>query len=419
MEIVIKEQNINDFENQIENLTPSKNGKLSDFFSLDKDLNYSIPFNEKRRDAVSKLSELILSNSILRSDKASVALAFWMRKSQIEKLKKYFLDLSDREKEVVFTPVGNVFHIAPSNVDTIFVYSWVLSFLCGNSNVVRVSEEKNQIVSELIKCINEVMSADNQFCNVNRIITYSHNNKITEEISKWCNHRVIWGGDETIKLIRPLFLDSNASERVFGSKFSYSIISSQTILMASDDEMKKFASALFNDIFLFDQMACSSPGLVFFVGKDDIVKTVNKFNSFLQQEIEGRKYKIDVSLAVKRINYAFEESVKSDIKVNLEKPGFVTIQNNQLKDIKREICGGGLFSYLSVEDLNKVIEFASKKDQTVTYFGFKKDELKEFTLKMGIKGVCRIVPVGEALSFDINWDGYNLINDFVKRVVLL
>ena len=32
---------------------------------------------------------------------------------------------------------GVVFHIAPKNVDTIFVYSFVLSLLCANKNIIR------------------------------------------------------------------------------------------------------------------------------------------------------------------------------------------------------------------------------------------------------------------------------------------
>ncbi len=37
-------------------------------------------------------------------------------------------------------PQGLVFHIAPGNADTVFVYSWALAALAGNRNVVRVSE---------------------------------------------------------------------------------------------------------------------------------------------------------------------------------------------------------------------------------------------------------------------------------------
>src|SRR5229473_1854189 len=36
-------------------------------------------------------------------------------------------------------PRGLVFHVPPANVDTIFVYSWALSALAGNRNVVRIS----------------------------------------------------------------------------------------------------------------------------------------------------------------------------------------------------------------------------------------------------------------------------------------
>ena len=44
-----------------------------------------------------------------------------------------------RRADALRFPRGLVFHVPPANVDTIFVYSWALSALAGNSNVVRIS----------------------------------------------------------------------------------------------------------------------------------------------------------------------------------------------------------------------------------------------------------------------------------------
>ena len=46
--------------------------------------------------------------------------------------------MTARQDALVF-PRGNVFHLPPANVDTIFVYSWAISALAGNHNVVRIS----------------------------------------------------------------------------------------------------------------------------------------------------------------------------------------------------------------------------------------------------------------------------------------
>ena len=38
-------------------------------------------------------------------------------------------------------PRGLVFHLPPQNVETVFLYSWALSYLAGNANIVRLPQE--------------------------------------------------------------------------------------------------------------------------------------------------------------------------------------------------------------------------------------------------------------------------------------
>ncbi len=37
----------------------------------------------------------------------------------------------------------------------------------------------------------------------------------------------------------------------------------------------------------------------------------------------------------------------------------------------------------------------------------------------GIKGVDRVVPVGRTMDFDLIWDGYNLVTQLTREVVIL
>jgi hypothetical protein len=36
----------------------------------------------------------------------------------------------------------------------------------------------------------------------------------------------------------------------------------------------------------------------------------------------------------------------------------------------------------------------------------------------GIKGVDRIVAIGHTMDFDLNWDGYNLVERLTRTVVI-
>ena len=86
--------------------------------------------------------------------------------------------------------------------------------------------------------------------------------------------------------------------------------------------------------------------------------------------------------------------------------------------IRKEICGAGLFTHVRVRSLREVAALAAEDGQTVTQFGFPTEELREFAKQVGAKGIDRIVPVGQALAFDPNWDGFDLIGDFLRRVTV-
>src|SRR5437899_512296 len=120
--------------------------------------------------------------------------------------------------------------------------------------VVRRSQEWGVVAEALLRVIGSVASRDEELWASNRFVTYGHDDAITAALSAWCAHRVIWGGDETVAAIRPLPLPSHASERVFGSKYSFAVIDATRYGSAPQDERARIASGFFNDLFWFDQM---------------------------------------------------------------------------------------------------------------------------------------------------------------------
>ena len=56
--------------------------------------------------------------------------------------------------------------------------------------------------------------------------------------------------------------------------------------------------------------------------------------------------------------------------------------------------------------------------QTMTYYGFEKDVIKKNYEKYCLKGIDRIVPIGQALSIEFNWDGYELFNSMTRTISL-
>ena len=375
------------------------------------------PFSAGRMETLAKLSAALLADPLLRQDPASVSVAYWLRRAQLARLADDHARRAALEPDVMRVPLGGVLHMAPSNVDTLFIYSWALAYLCGNASVVRLSQESSIVVDALLRVISSVALADAELRGYNRFVTYGHDDAITTALSAWCSHRVIWGGDETIAAIRPLPLPSHASERVFGSKYSFSLIDAARYQAAPGAERASVASGFFNDLFWFDQMACSSPQVVFWVGTPELAESAARdFEGALEAEVRRRNYVPPVSSAVHRRAYAFGLAATSDMRIVLQHSGFVGVHIRDRQALDKEICGGGLVRHLPVAELSEVLPFVNEGDQTLTHWGIAAGDLRDFAAEAGVRGLDRLVPIGEALAFDVVWDGFHLVDDMLRRV---
>jgi Acyl-CoA reductase (LuxC) len=374
-------------------------------------------FAERRIETLARLSAALLADPLLRRDPASVSVAYWLRRAQVVRLVEEQTRRAASEPGVLRVPVGRVLHLAPSNVDTLFIYSWALAYLCGNASVVRVSQDQGIVVQALLRVIDAVASEDEELRSSNRFVTYGHDDDITSALSAWCAHRVIWGGDEAVAAIRPLPLPPHASERVFGNKYSFAVMDAARYRQAPGEERARVASGFFNDLFWFDQMACSSPHVVFWIGSpEEAESAAREFEHALQAEVGRRRFEPSVSSAVHRRTYAFGLAASTDVRVVLEHPGFVGVHLRDLAALDKDVCGGGLVRHVPVAGASDVLPFVDEGDQTLTHWGLAADALRELARGAGGRGLDRVVPIGEALAFDVVWDGFHLIDDVLRRV---
>jgi hypothetical protein len=375
------------------------------------------PFAARRMDTLARLSAGLLADPILRQDPASVSVAYWLRRAHLARLAEEHVRRAALEPDVLWIPVGRVLHMAPSNVDTLFLYSWALAYLGGNASIVRLSQEQGIIVTALLRVIDSVAAEDIELKASNRFVTYGHDDAVTTALSEWCAHRIIWGGDEAVAAIRSLPLPPHASERVFGSKYSFALIDAAGFGQASEQERTRVASGFFNDLFWFDQMACSSPQVVFWIGAPAAAEhAARKFERALQSEVERRHFKTPVPSAVHRRTYAFGMAASTDVRVVLEHPGFVGVHLRDQAAFSKDICGGGLLRHVALERLADVLPFIDEGDQTLTHWGIPGAALRDFAVEAGARGLDRVVPIGEALAFDVVWDGFHLVDDMLRRV---
>lgn len=370
---------------------------------------------------IKEISRSILSSRSFRNYPELMALAHWFREGHLAELRKEY---ENRRGDRIWVPSGIVLHIAPSNIDTLFVYSWFLSLLLGNCNIVRLSTHRGTQVAALLEIINSLLRK-NEFVEIakrNIIMSYDHDDTISRFLSKACQVRVIWGGDETVQRIRALPLSPLAREIVFGDRFSLALLTAESVNQLSDEEVNKLTQNFYNDTYWFNQMACSSPRLVVWIGNSSSISNAReRFWSSLRKYIQKKEYRTEEAVGFTRLTTSYMQAASGyvrDLPQNWDDPHHMLLKEFN-PSIKEQHCGGGLFFELILEELNQLKQLLSLKDQTITFFGCPQGELAQFATQLSGTGVSRIVPIGQALEFSPIWDGYDLFVYLTHEISLL
>ena len=376
------------------------------------------PFSSEALAFTSALSIKILSTHALRVYPELIALAFWMRPSNIAELKIY----SASSGNYFNVARGTVLHIAPSNVDTIFVYSWVLSLLSGNRNIIRLSSRNSNQSSILVRLISDLLNVDAHKSIKDRtmLVQYAPNDVVTTHLSGLCDLRVIWGGDNTVNEIRKITIPPTALEVAFANKCSVALVNVVGWENSSQDQKHAWISSFYNDAYWFDQMACSSPKLVYWIydGIQKKSKTVREeFWAMLESFLKMKEKKFSDIDYVNKLVASNSLAIKTKCTINSgDTNNLVRIFLDNPLAYESYNCGSGLFLEAEIDRLETLTPLLSRKIQTVTHAGFTDANLRALFEKMPIEGVDRVVPFGGALDFSPIWDGCNLFDIFLRKI---
>jgi len=375
------------------------------------------PFSGEITDYLNALSKEINKDSRLRQYPDVGTFSFFCRKANILLLKKKFYD-----KDITKLGRGIVFHIAPSNVPVNFAFSLVMGLLSGNSNIIRVPSKNYYQIDIIVKAINK-LAKDSQYSNIsNRIIlvSYDRNSNGTKEFSRNCDVRIIWGGDETINQIRENSLQPRAFDITFADRYSFCVINGDEFV--KEPKPEKVVDGFFNDTYLFDQNACTSPHLVVWIGSNKkVAKAKNIFWDKLHLLVK-RRYEIQAVSAIDKLTNFYDQAIQMR-KIVLEDRKDNLILRVNLSDLKDNVdnfrCDSGYFSEYHASSLFELSKIINKKYQTLSYYGFSKEELINVICKIKPSGIDRIVPIGRTMDFSLVWDGYELINSLSRRIEII
>lgn len=379
------------------------------------------PFDERVVNFVGKLSQKILTSPSVRNFPELAALGHWFRKARLLDMARTYCKPVEGRVQI---GRGLVFHLAPSNVDSVFMYSWLISLLAGNTNLVRVSQKRGAEQAFLVTILQELAQKSEHVDVADRfvLLTYPHDDRITEQISEACMVRVIWGGDATVRTIRSIPLRPMATELCFADRFSAAALSAESVRAADDTAFKKLIQGFYNDTYWFAQQACSSPRMVAWVGSEaDVEAAKKRFWPALSKEVQARGAENAPAMVMARLGAAFEYAayglaeLSSEFSI-IDFPAKLELTTNSLNKIREIHCGNGLFVQMRIQTLAELGPKLTDKEQTLSVYGFKEQDYLDLISTLQPRALDRMVPVGAALAFDQVWDGQELITAFTRLI---
>lgn len=371
------------------------------------------PFDDAVCNFLSSLSKNINNSNLLKDYSDIKTFAFMCRKSNIEKLKSKINQNEFRRG------LGLLFHITPSNIPTNFAYSLLFGVLSGNTNVIKVPSKKFPQIDLICKFINVTLKKYKKVRKMINIVRYQNNDEFTKSISCKCDGRLIWGGDKTINEIRKFPMKEISRDIAFANRNSICLMNSSEILKLNKKDLNRLVQKFYNDTFLVDQNACSSPHVIFWYG-NKTNKAKIKFWTELHYFAKNN-YNLEYASSFYKYDRLLSDILTNTNYINhTSYGGYIYCINLKNKHINLTdlVSRWGYFYQFDIKNINMVLNFSNNNTQTLTYFGFKKEMiLKNFDLKY-FKGIDRIVPVGQALDINLNWDGYDVINALTRIIDL-
>ncbi len=378
------------------------------------------PFDDRVLAYLSAVSKILMRDSRAKEYPDVITFGFFCRKGNLLQLKEQY-----EHRIAGRIGRGMAFHVAPSNVPINFGYTLISSLLAGNANVVKASSKdfvQTRIVCEAFQAVLSEREYSNLAPYV-QVVMYDRNRQdLTEFFSSHCNIRVIWGGDQTIRTVRQAPIPPRTVELTFADRYSFVVIRAEAVVALETDAEKLSALAqdFYNDTYLYDQNACTSPRLIYWLGETEVVEKAKKlFWQAVYENIKDR-YTVEAETAVNKLLAVDRTAIAVPGTKIVESPDnrIVRVEIPELPDNLPELrAPGGLFHEYADTTLDAIATIVDEKYQTLSYYGCDAEKLRSFVKSQGLLGIDKIVPLGHTADWMLTWDGYDLIETMSRVIV--
>jgi hypothetical protein len=372
-----------------------------------------MPFDGLSVACIADVSTAILQDAEARHFPEIQVLGYWLRPSAVESYRR--VDPSG----VLSVPQGVVFHIPPANVDSLFAYTLALSILAGNANIVRLPSQQTAGMQCLRRILADVLARHPALAARTFFVQYPHDAALTQRISSFCDLRMVWGGDATVAALRAIPLPPFAHDVVFPDRRSLAAISLAAYADLSPAGRDDLAEHFANDVFWFGQNACASPRLLVWCGgAADADLLAGDFYARLTAVADAKGWGPTPGNAVQKRTRLYEAMLDAPVStVSQHGPALTLLGLSAPAFPVTPVLDGSLFT-LRLAQLSDLIPHLDRSCQTLAQFGFLESDLRVFALTLKGRGIDRIVPIGQALSFGPIWDGLDLMRVFTRFIAI-
>lgn len=362
-------------------------------------------YSDEAINFLSDLSVELLRTPQIRAYPDVVSVAFWCRRANLLKRKDTYGRAQNRLGR------GRAFHIAPSNIPVNFAFSYFFSLLAGNTSIVRVPSKPFPQVSLICDAFRQVLPQHPEIERRTAFITYPVNDDITAAFCSMADLRIIWGGDRTVSDVRRHPTAPKCLDLVFPDRYSVCVLNGEAVKSIDAPALKRLAGQFYNDTYLMDQNACSSPQMILW--EMGCPEAKERFWDAVLEETAA-KYELQGMTAVDKYVQLCGDAMSRREVAQVIRQGGNLLYRAQLSTLpvqeKTALRGrGGYFYEYDLKSLEDLCEIVDEKYQTLTYFGIEPERVRELVMERRLRGIDRIVPVGAAMDIDIVWDGYDLV----------
>lgn len=366
------------------------------------------PFSPQAVEACAALSRALFADSMAKTRPDLVALAYWLRQASVKTMTDTFAATVPNRCKVV--PRGICLHFPPTNVDTVMAYTWALSLLAGDRSLIRVSGRQGPSGQRLLDLMMPV--AENAL-----FLRTPHDDAVTAELCSLADVRVVWGGDRTTGHLRAIPAPPRCRDVLFPDRRSLAAMALTAYDAAGAAERDRLADAFALDTLTFDQMACSSPRLLAWVGQGDAAATSRDFFTRVAQAAHRRGMEIPLGQVLAKRTIAAGSVLDGAATGWFDLGSEITVLDwCDPADEPAEWTGGGLFLAVHVTRLADLATACDARTQTLAVHGFPETHIAELVAEAAERCPDRIVPFGHALAFGHVWDGLDLLREFTRLV---